>query len=311
MFRVSNLSRKRLSSPVRLAPLGALIMLSACAEGSILTTLSTNLSPNSTTSTTTTGGSIDGNSGIGGSNIMLSGTGFSSNANQQMFATIVDVDSNILLTPQAGFATIDPNGTFQMSWKNLVVPGQHLYIAYYADVNGNAFCNAIPTDGGWEVSLQTQNNGTVVSVTPDVPQRSVCELFGNYDLAFDSKTALSGHGYPGHAAYGAVVDLEDKSLVGEVQGATISSTGNVTMNWPHLLVTHHHYMMALCVDTTDRGACDSGAEYILQTGLANADVALNFADATAVQAANFNTYWPQNITLPPAPAGPVPTINGT
>ncbi len=285
-----------------------LCALSACAQGSVLTPLSASVFSGGTY----TGGSLDGNtSGIGDSDVLLVGTGFSSNVGQQMFAAIVDGSTNHLLTQQAGFSLIDAGGNFQMSWKNLVVPGQNLYVAFFADVNGNAFCNAIPTDNGWEVSLTTRNDGTVISVSPDVTQRSVCDLFGTYSATFDSGNAMTGHGYPGHTAYGAVIDLQDKSLVGEVQAGHISASGGLTMSWPGLLEDHHRYIMALCVDTAGNGTCDSAAEYTFQAGPVSSDTTFNFAGATLAQPQTFETYWPQNVTLPPAAAAAIPFLGGT
>ena len=305
MFDVGDFGRYSLRT-LALTCLSGLLTLGACAQGSISTFSSAALF----SGTSYAGGAIDGNSAIGNSDLVLTGHGFTNNAGQQMFATIVDATSQRLLTQQAGFSVIDAGGNFQLSWRNLVVPGQDLYIAYYADVDKNAFCNTIPTDSGWEVRLRTLDDGTVVAVTPDIAQRSVCELFGIYGLSFDGANAMSGHGYPGHNAYAAVVDLFDKSQVGEVQAAQISSSGEVALSWPGLLVDHHRYVTALCVDLANNGTCDSSAKYTFQTDPVSFDVTVRFVGATSTSSRTFDSYWPQNVVLPPPTVGAVPTLGG-
>ena len=208
--------------------------------------------PATVSSTGTTGGTItDPTPVVGGTgSLALSGSQFTAHAGNTVYFALLNNSNQVVANTNT---VVAQDGTFTANFATGVDASAH-QLAYYADKNGNGFCNVDPTDHSW-INAVPAGSASMALVHNSTPQVPVCEEFGKFDLTF-AGTAFTPH--EGKTMYIGVVDAADSSLVGEVKHAVITG-GNVNFSWPKLLVAGHAYNLAYFADLNGNATCDPKA----------------------------------------------------
>jgi hypothetical protein len=113
-----------------------------------------------------TGGSgAGGTGGAGGQNFAftMSGTGYIPLAGVMMFVTAVASGDGT--TIPIGSATIANDGMFVVTGE--VLGGDEYTVGWYADINGNQACDAVPTDLVWAQDIPVVIEEVVLDVQPN------------------------------------------------------------------------------------------------------------------------------------------------
>lgn len=108
--------------------------------------------------------------------LLFKGTGFTPHEGQTVYAALLHEPEDVLVG--AIQSAVIAGGAFEVSWDSVLAPGEMYHVHYFADVNGNAVCDAPPADHVWEAMVDPVTADVTIDVTHTldfVPD--ACDIF--------------------------------------------------------------------------------------------------------------------------------------
>lgn len=208
---------------------------------------------------------------------------FGPHASQTIRAALVQSSDGATLDVQK--ATIAATGTaFSFTFAPSVDLSAAYKVQYWVDFDGDAACDAPPTDHQWEVDVPAGQGS--VSVSHNTTFTNVCPTF-TFPLTFQADGTFNGP----HASddFKAALVRGSETTALEVLSGTVAATGapSLSVTFTPELVIGEPYSVKLWIDFDGSGACEApGTDHQWSVNV-----------PTALGSAETFTYGPHNTTF--------------
>lgn len=209
--------------------------------------------------------------------LTFNGTGYTPHNNQTLEVAVVDVATGAVV--QKDSVTV-ASGAFSFTWPGILVEGKDYEVRWYADLNGNGFCNEPPADHSWVATINDVAANQTLDQTHNATFTGVCGVFGTRALTFTG-TGFSPHN--GQTLKVAVL-ADDSTVV--ARGTATIAAGAFAFAWPALLIDTKSYRVHLFADVNGNIQCDAPPTdhaWNVDLGQITADVTSSYAHNTTFE----------------------------